>query len=169
MLGLLAEPGMMGSSGDDTPVEQPVILTVAPTPTPAPRLAGLVLFSGGLDAIFIPTPTPESPTPTPVPGVRHYPASSVEYQFQAGWADGGGLQYKVPSSVSRWVTCESNWNVVTAGFYLSLVQFAPSTWGAVASITGYWDVYDPYQHGYNAAVWALASSPGQQWPVCWWR
>jgi len=58
---------------------------------------------------------------------------------------------------------------VTEGFHLSLTQFAPSTWGHVAAITGLWNVYDPYEHGYNAAVWASLSDPYQQWPVCFWK
>ena len=153
---------------------EPAVITVVPTPTvtlPAHE-AGYVSipWGGGFDAIFVPTPTPAEDVPVlPVEAPVYYATSTVEFDFQRGWADGGGLLYKQPASVSRWVHCESTWAVVTAGNYLSLTQFLPSTWGHVAAITGYWNVYDPYQHGYNAAVWALMSDPAQQWPVCFWR
>ena len=166
---------MDGSDSGAVPATSlPPVITVAPSPSPTPYYPDTYLFlpvSGGLDAIFTPSPTPVPPTPSPfpVPGVHYFAASVVEYEFLNGWADGGGLLLKAPTAVSRWVTCESSWHLVTAGFYLSLVQFAPATWGAVANMTGYWDVYEPYQHGFNAATWAQGSDPGQQWPVCWWR
>ena len=126
-------------------------------------------FGGGLDAIFVPTPTPAPDVPVlPVETPVYYAASTVEFAFQAGWADGGGLELKHPAAVARWVHCESTWRVVTPGFYLGLVQFAPSTFGIVAAMTGLWNAYDPYTQGYNAAVWASVSDPYQQWPVCFW-
>ena len=127
-------------------------------------------FGGGLDALFFKaTPAPEEEPPAPVLSVQYYPQSTVEFDFLEGWYDGGGGAYKDGETVSRWVHCESTWQVVTSGFYLGLVQFAPSTWGSVAILTGLWDAYDPYQQGYNAAIWAQNSNPGIQWPVCWWR
>lgn len=163
--------------GDNEPgaTSLPAVITVEPTPSPThqPPLAWpsmLLPVSGGLDVLFFkPTPT-VPPTPEAVPSV-YYPASTVEFAFLEGWHDGGGALLKGDAAVQRWITCESNWNVVTAGSYLGLAQFAPSTWGTVASITGYWEWTDPTQHAYNAAVWALMIDPGSRagWGVCWWR
>ena len=157
----------------------PAVVTLAPSPTPTPvppsavGLLSSLRFGGGLDGLM-PTPTPAEATPFPPeadtpPLAPYYPASTVEYEFGEGWTAGGGLAYKSLESVARWVNCESTWAVVTAGNYLSLVQYLPSTWGHIAAITGYWDVYDPWSHGYNSAIWAGLSDPYQQWPSCWWQ
>ena len=177
-MGLLVKTGaIMDGSDDPVAASAPIVLTVAPTPTPKPEGMLALPFGGGYDiAVRTPTPTP-TPTPEPapvtVPGVHYFAASVVEYEFLDGWNDGGGAALKSPASVSRWVTCESGpgWNVVTAGSFLGLLQFHPSTFGTIATITGLWDAYDPYHQGFNGATWALMVEPGSTagWPRCWWR
>lgn len=45
-----------------------------------------------------------------------------------------------------------------------LTQFSRESWASVASVTGYWDVFDPWQHGYNTWVWyTMTESPYTQW------
>ena len=63
-------------------------------------------------------------------------------------------------------TGESGWRVDPPGFHLGLSQFNPGSWDRVASVTGYWDWRDPWQHGYNVAVWASMTEPAEQWS-CW--
>ncbi len=154
---------------DEAPVaaSTPIVLTVAPTETPEPLRSQLLSFGGGLDANFQTT----RPQPEDVPDLqvaeapRPYQApSSNEAIFYVGWLAGGG--FADPARVHRFINCESTWHIVTAGFYLGLAQFAPSTWGHVAGLTGYWDWTDPWMHGYNTAYWWQVSDPTQQWPVC---
>lgn len=154
----------------------PIILTDTPGPTPyVPRYAGgylQVSFSGGFDAILTPTPVPS--TPAPVPGVQYFAESVVEYEFLDGWNDGGGAALKSPASVSRWITCESNWHITTPySLYYGLAQFSGSTWANAAESTGLWDYWSAYAQGFNSAWHALNGTvdPGGTggWPVCWHR
>jgi len=160
----------------------PAVVTVAPSPTPTPappHALGYVSlsFGGGLDGLM-PTPTPAEATPlppeadTPLPA-PYYPASSVEFDFQQGIADGGGLALRDEASWWRLALCESGGNLATDGSYYGILQFSGSTWATAAAATGEWNYWSAYAQGRNGAWHALYGTvnPGGTggWPVCWWR
>lgn len=168
---------IVDQQGDDdaAPDSAPILLTVSPTDGPRGHASSALLslpFGGGLDAMML-TPSVElaAESPTPPSPAPYYPASTVEFELQRGWADGGGLALKSPASLWRMALCESTGFLVTDGFYLGLLQFHPATWGAAAGVTGYWDAYDAYEQGYNGAWHAQYGTvnPGDSggWPNCW--
>ena len=163
-----------GGDRDADPDSSPILFTVSPTDSPYDRASGALLslpFGGGLDAMM-PTTKLAAGTPPAPPPAPYYPASTVEYELQRGWADGGGLALKGPASLWRMALCESSGYLVSGGFYLGILQFDPGTWGATAKATGYWNAYDAYEQGYNGAWHAQYGTlnPGGSggWPACWW-
>jgi len=47
-----------------------------------------------------------------------------------------------------------------------LLQWADGTWAGVAAQTGYWDVWSPFDNGFNAAWMTQNDAPAQHWS-CW--
>jgi len=175
-VGLAAE-GAENADPDPTPF----LLTVSPTDSPYRQRAGALLslpFGGGLDMLMS-TPTsvepaeapasPEADTPPPAP---YAATGSIEAAFLIGWEAGGGLALKDPAAAWRMALCESTGNLVTAGRFLGLLQFEPTTFGIAAAATGYWNAYDAFTQGFNGAWHSLygTANPGGSggWPSCWW-
>lgn len=89
-----------------------------------------------------------------------------------GYLDAGGSPALADYFAGPVTTCEAagrnpakepDPSVVSPAGHLGVLQWLPSTWAAVASRTGYWDWRDPYQQGYNAAVWVTLTDPVSQW------
>lgn len=91
---------------------------------------------------------------------------AVRQAFIGGYLAAGVLPDLLPHFVDVVIPCESGWRIDPGGFHLGLAQFNPDSWARVAARTGYWDWRDPWQHGYNVAVWASLTTPSQQWS-CW--
>lgn len=111
----------------------------------------------------------------PVPG-------EVLSGFAQGYREAGGPGQWLDHFLYDVIWCESKNNpyaVSPNGLYYGLVQFevyfngegeiVGGTWHTVASVTGLWNVYDPYHQGFNTAVLItqLRASPHGQWPRCW--
>ena len=162
--------------------ELPPIVTLAPTATPTPvplHALGYVSlpWPGGVDALFqsvdsapAEDPLPPDAIPPPAP---YWPGSTVEFAFQQGVADSGGLALRDAASWWRLALCESGGRIATEGAYYGLLQFSGSTWATAAAATGEWDYWSAYAQGRNGAWHALYGTvnPGGTggWPVCWWR
>jgi hypothetical protein len=168
----------MGDPNKAETLGPPIVLTVRPTPTPAPRQPQFQFIGGSLDAHFQLQRTPEPDAPSlsylsaDEAAAPYYPGSTVEYNFVDGWAEGGGLLLRGSASAWRLVICESNGNITGPGFHLGLLQWHPSTWAAVAAITGYYDPWNPFHQGFNGGYYStqMTAAPGGTggWPVCWW-
>ena len=63
------------------------------------------------------------------------------------------------------VPCESEWRLDPPGYYLGLAQWEPGTW----ELAGGGDYRDPYQQGFNVAVWSNRVDPAGDggWKDCW--
>jgi len=94
------------------------------------------------------------------------PGAWISRAFKQGFRDAGGDEWTLTQFVSVIVPCESGWNpnAVSAGGHLGLAQFAPASWERVGSLTGWTDWTNPYQQGWNAAIWVkMTASIAEQW------
>ena len=93
----------------------------------------------------------------------------VKGSFREGWRSAGGVEAWLDFVVDVVVTCESSWdpNVVSPnGLYRGLGQWDWPTWNDIAALTGYSDIWSPFDQGFNIAYKSRRDG-GFAWPGCW--
>ena len=92
----------------------------------------------------------------------------IRAEFVRGWRDAGGVERWLSHVLNNVIACESGWDVNAynwAGPYHGLGQWLWSTWASIASLTGFWDLYNPYHNGFNMGF-KTARDGGGEWS-CW--
>ena len=111
----------------------------------------------------------------PVEGVNlrrlepSYGSVDVVASFVQGWRAAGGVEEWLDFVVDVVVPCESSWdpNVVsTNGLYRGLGQWDWPTWNDIAALTGYSDIWSPFDQGINIAYKSRRDG-SFAWPGCW--
>ncbi len=103
---------------------------------------------------------PTTPTASAATG------GSVTQQFTDGYRKAGGPEHLLNHILYRVIPCESSYNpyaVNYVGPFYGLMQFYPPTWNRL----GGGDWFSAWQQGYNTAKLIGQTSPGTQWPPCW--
>ena len=90
----------------------------------------------------------------------------LQVAFFDGYRAAGGAYPE--ARIDAMIQCESSWNplAVSPWGHKGLSQFTDYSWATVAGVTGYWEWTDPWQMGYNTAVWMSMTEPSEQW-ACW--
>ncbi len=89
--------------------------------------------------------------------------------FIRGWRAAGGVEEWLDFVVNTMIPCESSWdpNVTSPnGLYRGLGQWDWPTWNGIATLTGYSDIWNPFDQGFNVAFKSRRDG-GFAWPECW--